>query len=586
MAYSSVLIEFSNVPAINQQINILEDFLGVNIIEIFKELRTTAEETELPVFAPASYPYPARYYGYISERYAEAINLDANLAGQFTLDWINGAEYSGIGSVLITANFSGAVFAVITNTTTADITITNEVVVPVVNTVLPTPINFNVVLGIAGSAAKPLTINTVLAWNIIVALPSWLTLSSLSGTGNAVVDVLPVNYLGMSVGNYTTTLSVVIDGVPFEIVVNLSVSNFVINPFAPGKIHFSKELDYLNFSSGTPGTYIAFDIEVKVFKINTYEPIIYNRTYNFPLFQGKGNFHVGTIVHDLFEEIQELSDFVPDLKINYYKSQYRPAEITVSLEEKTFGDTIPGLISLTIPMFKMVKGYKPFTTEGELTLLTVAQQEITRITPTSFIGTSFIYVGTPRIVVKKNNVIIDDFTIPATANKVIYSYFRFIDKLESGDSIDIIIVNGLETRSSRFLVFQNAMESTYFIFENDNQMPEGIEFSGRRRVNPTFKHTTTRKIKNLHAFNAKVKTEIDQSFIINTGQLGKADYLLISALVASSNAWCSFDNSQGPYFKVDSTTTKLNTQDTSSSEESFDIEFNLLENPYASIYPR
>jgi len=582
MAFSSVLIEFNEVPNVDQQINILEDFLGINILETFKEARAAAEQSELPFYEATS----DRYYNFVSSLLVDAINLDANLTGQFTLDWSNGPDYSGIGNVLITANFSGAVFAIVTNTTTADITITNEVYVPPVNTVLPTPIDFNVVRGIAGAVAKPLNITTLLPWTITGTLPAWLTLPSLSGTGDAVVNATPVNYIDLAVGDYTTTFSVTIDGEVFPITVNLNVSNFIANPFEPGKIHFSQELDYLQFSSNTPATYIDFDIEIKVFKINTYEPIIYNRTYKFPLFQGKGNFHVGTIVHDLFEEIKELADFVPDLKTNYYKSQYRPAEIVVSLEEKTFGETVPGLISLVMPMFKMVKGHKPFTTEGELTLLTVAQQEITRITPTSFIGTSFIYVGTPRIVVKKNNVIVDDFTISADENKVIYSYFRFIDKLKSGDSIEIIVVNGLETRSSRFLVFQNAVESTYFIFENDNQMPESIEFAGRRRINPNFTHILSKKIKNLHAFESKVKSTIQESFIINTGQLGKSDYRLITALVASPNAWCSFDNPDGPYFKVDATTSKLNTQDTSSTEESFDIEFNLLEDLYASIYPR
>jgi hypothetical protein len=37
------------------------------------------------------------------------------------------------------------------------------------------------------------------------------------------------------------------------------------------------------------------------------------------LFQGKGEFHVGSIVHGLFEEIQELADFVPNFKSNYSK---------------------------------------------------------------------------------------------------------------------------------------------------------------------------------------------------------------------------------------------------------------------------
>jgi len=219
-------------------------------------------------------------------------------------------------------------------------------------------------------------------------------------------------------------------------------------------------------------------------------------------------------------------------------------------------------------------------------LLTVAQQEITRITPQSFIGTSFIYVGTPRVIVRKNNALIDDFTIPAVADQVIYSYFRFVNDLKAGDSIEIMIVNNEETRTQRFLVFQNGLESTFFFFENDNQMLEPFEFSGRRRVNSNFKHITTTKFKDLHSFESKVKTNIAQSFVVNTGALGKTEHRIISALVASAKVWCSFDNQEGPYFRVDATTPKLNNQDTSGSEENFDIEFNILENADASIYPR
>jgi hypothetical protein len=586
MAFSTVLIEFHEVPGIDQQLNLSEDSIGINLYQVFKEFRTGSGEVELPFYVAGDHPLPDRFYGFVPQTYTEAFDFDFNIAGQFSLEFLNGDEYSGIGSVLITANFSGAIFSIDSNSTTAEITITNEVIIPPVNIVTPTPIDFFVVKGITGTTSKPLNITTLSAWTISSSLPSWLSLSSVSGTGDTVVNVIPVAYSAMAVGDYTTTINVTIGLEVFEIVVNLKVLDFIKIPFAPGKIHFSQELDYLKFSSTTPSTYIDFAIEIKVFKINTYEPIIYNRTYKFPLFKGTGNFHIGTIVHDLFEEIQELSDFVPDLKTNYYKSQYRPAEISVSFEEKTFGTTVPGLISLTIPMFKMVKGHKPFTTEGELTLLTVAQQQITRITPRSFIGTSFIYVGSPRIVVKKNNTILEDFTIPAVADKVIYSYFRFINNLKPGDSIEIIIVNDLETRSQRFEVFQNGLENTYFFFENDNQMLESFEFAGRRRVNPNFTHILSKKMKDLHAYESKVKSTILESFIINTGQLGKSDYRLISALVASPNAWCSFDNPQGPYFKVDATTTKLNTQDTSSSEENFDIDFNLLEDPYAGTYPR
>lgn len=590
MAYSTILIDFIDVPDVNQAITINEAVLGLAMLEVFKDTRYSAYQVSLPLFEPGTPTTIDRFNGYVSEFFQNALNLDYNTSGQFTVTATTGDPDTGKGTVLITANFANAVFSVASNTTTAIVTITNEEDIPVdppeIHSVNPKIFNFNVVNAVPGAASKAMTITTPSAWTIAGTLPDWLELSALSGTGDEIVDISVIDYSALAAGDYTTDFNMVIGTETFAITVNLTVYDFIQNPFLPGKLYFTKELDYLKFSSINSGTYIDFAIEIKVFKINTYETIIYNRTYKFPLFQGKGDFHIGTIVHDLFEEIQELSDFVPDLKTNYYKSQYRPAEITVSFQEKAFGTAIPGLVSIDIPMFKMVKGYKPFTTEGELTLLSVAQQEITRITPQSFIGTSFIYVGTPRIVVKKNTDIIDDFTIPILENQVIYSYFRFVNNLKPGDSIEIIIVNGLETRTQRFLVFQNAMVSTYFFFENDNQMLEPYEFSGRRRVNPDFKHITTKKIKNLYVYDSKVKTTIGESFIINTGQLGKADYRVIAALVASTNVWCSFDNPVGPYFKVDATTNKMNTQDTSVSEEDFAIEFNLLEDANASIYQR
>lgn len=527
------------------------------------------------------------YTGFISENYKTAFDEDYNATSSFTVDVVNGIEGSGIGTVTVTANFSNAVFALVSNTSLAEITIINELPVEPINSVSPLSLDFQVVTAIADATPQNITITTLDDWDILDVLPAWLQLSAVSGTGNAVIVATPVNYSGLAAGNYNTTFNVVIGVETFPVTVNMTVLNFVQNPFSPGKLYFSEELDYLSFNSATPGTFIDFNIEIKVFKINTYEPIIYNRPYKFPLFQGGGQFHIGSIVHELFEEIQELIDFVPNLKTNYTKAQYRPAEITVSFEEKTFGDTVAGLVSSTVPVFKMAKGFKPFTTESQLALLTVSQQEVTRITPNSFVGISFVYFGTPRIIVKHNNAVIEDFEIEeAASEKVIFSYFRFLDNLTPGDSLELIVVNGLETRSQRFLVFKNGLESTYFFFENNNGVPEPFELSGRRRISSPIKHITTTKFKKLHSFTSKVKAEITQTMIVNTGQLTKNDHRVLTALIASDKVWCSLDTPEGPYFRVDATTNRTDNQDTSGSEEDFNIEFNILENANASIYPR
>ena len=416
-----------------------------------------------------------------------------------------------------------------------------------------------------------------------------------SGSGSAEVLVTLGNYYNGDVvfsgsdltGSFSILENDIVKGNINYVISVIRLSDFLKNPFTPGKLYFSQELDYLSFESKTPNTYIDLSLEIKVFKINTYEPIVYNRPYKFPLFKGKGDFHIGSVVHELFEEVQELSDFVPNLKDNYSKTQYRPAEITFTFEEKSFGVPVAGLVIGNIQMFKMAKGQKPFTTENQLALLTVSQQEVTRITPNSFVGTSFVYFGTPRIIVKHNNAVIDDFEIEeADENKVIFSYFRFVDNLKPGDSLDLIIVNGLETRTQRFVVFQQGRRSTYFFFENNNSILEPFEFSGRRRISTPLKHITTQKFKNLHSYTSKVKAEITQTMIVNTGPLTKNDHRIITALVASEKVWCSLDTPDGPYFRVDATTNKIENQDTSGSEEDFNIEFNILENANACIYPR
>jgi hypothetical protein len=647
MAFSKIKLTFDAVPDVDEALSIGESKLGLTILEIFKIARSSNIEVALPSIASvckryewnlqgltedtyvtlvytacsgntqeysgyvgdigSSYSFDAFsgdftvshgsvfemggddiiiYDGFVSENYAAAFNLDYNSTASFTVSSTQGSTGTGLGTVTITATYPNAIFEVRSNTASVAVEITN-LVDTTENRVLPLQLHFQVFTAISGADSKNFDIQTTGNWSITDTLPDWLELSKVSGSGNATIAVTPVNYSDLDIANYTAAFDIIMGADTFTFTVTMAVVHFVNNPFDPGKLYFTQELEYLSFKSETPGTYVDLNIEIKTFKINTYEPIIYIRLYKFPLFKRKGDFHLGSIVHELFEEIQELIDFVPDLKSNYTKTQYRPAEITVSFEEKTFGATVAGLVSSAIPTFKMAKGFKPFMTEGQLSLLTVSQQQITRITPDSFIGTSFIYFGTPRIMVKHNNVVIEDFEIAETdENKVIFSYFRFINHLKPGDSLDLIIINGLETRSQRFIVFQKGMESTYFFFENNNAVLEPYEFSGRRRISTPLKHITTTKFKRLYSYTSKVKTEISQTMIINTGQLGKEDHRMITAIVASDKVWCSLDTPDGPYFRIDGTTTKIDNQDTSGSEEDTNIEFNILENANASIYPR
>ncbi len=460
--------------------------------------------------------------------------------------------------------------------------------------VSPNPIEFDINIGVSSPQPKVVSIVSALPWLISSALPNWLQVSVFNGSGNATLLLTIVIYEEMIAGIYNYNLVFVSGIETLTVPVVLDLKFFIQNPFASGKLFFTENLDFINFKSELQNTFIDLNVDIKLFKLNTYEPVIYNRKYNIPLYKGIGEFHPGTVIHDLFEKAESLDEIVPVLEGSYSRTQYKPAEISITYLEKTY----PGTFYLdeylgkgTIPAFRMAKGKKPFITSSQLSLLTVGQQEFMRISPQSPLCISFSHFGTPQIIVKKNNVKIEDIIIPAfpednSERKVLYSFFRFLNDLKPGDVIEVMIVSALETRTQRYLVFHPGKESTFFIFLNNNDLPEFVELTGRRRISSKYAHKLNSKFKKLYSYESKVDTDNVQGMIVNSGQLLPSDHVLLDALIKSKSVWCSLDDSSGPYFMVDATNSEIQNQDTDSGEISLNIEFNILENSNDILYPR
>jgi hypothetical protein len=103
MARSSILITFSEVPNVDQQIVIQESLLGVDFFQTFKSSRLAARQTKIPLYKPSL----DEYLGFISENFKAALNLDVNnTLGLYTIVSTNGSEGSGIGTVRITAEYA------------------------------------------------------------------------------------------------------------------------------------------------------------------------------------------------------------------------------------------------------------------------------------------------------------------------------------------------------------------------------------------------------------------------------------------------------------------------------------------------
>jgi hypothetical protein len=122
---SKVNINFSSVPDIDEVINLTETSLGLTMNIIFKETRLSAGQSSLPGFIPEDNLHPDRWIGFVSTHYRTAFITDYNTTNNFYVLAFSGVVNTGIGSVEIFATFNNAVFTVSSNTTSADITITN-----------------------------------------------------------------------------------------------------------------------------------------------------------------------------------------------------------------------------------------------------------------------------------------------------------------------------------------------------------------------------------------------------------------------------------------------------------------------------
>lgn len=131
MAYSKITIQFNSIPIFNESIYFDQrnDVYGNFYRETFRDKRLGSYQAEQPKFNYEN----ETYMGYASDFYRTAFNLDYNSGNLYTVQSIRGEVGSGIGTVIITANFPNAFFTDASADGDVTITIENEPALPVFN---------------------------------------------------------------------------------------------------------------------------------------------------------------------------------------------------------------------------------------------------------------------------------------------------------------------------------------------------------------------------------------------------------------------------------------------------------------------
>jgi len=124
MANSKITIEFLSVPFDGDFMSFSESNLGLSIIETFRYSRFSSFMVDLPEFYSG-----AGYNDYVSKRYKDAFNLDYNAANLFTITHTIASSGSGLGSVVIEANYANAFFTLTEAPAGTNVVIDNQAAV-------------------------------------------------------------------------------------------------------------------------------------------------------------------------------------------------------------------------------------------------------------------------------------------------------------------------------------------------------------------------------------------------------------------------------------------------------------------------
>ena len=134
MARSKITIEFVEITEINDVFSFRDNLTTSVFNETFKTIRSAMYQTTIPLgvdIAPDGEPPQYVYSNFLSSNFATAFNLDYNTTGLFTISVTNGTVGSGLGTVVIEANYDNAEFELLSSLDSTNVTIENQTAIDV-----------------------------------------------------------------------------------------------------------------------------------------------------------------------------------------------------------------------------------------------------------------------------------------------------------------------------------------------------------------------------------------------------------------------------------------------------------------------
>lgn len=490
------------------------------------------------------------YSDFISENYKNAFDLDYNSSNFFTVTHTNGAESSGLGSVVITANYPEAVFSLDMKTVNATVTINNENSARAISFV-PTILSF------IHEQNKPLpSKNIAMSGNLwkVVGKPNFLvssytagvvittvtdgtgTYQTASGSGNATVAIALTSFYNQESeflpSDLSGTFSVLENETPFGqiafTVIISHFSNFVITPYLPGEKAFTLDPKFFEIVSDKSNTYFEFNSVIKTYDFFTDALNEYFIPQKIIVFKGKSKVNVGQIIHRLMRKFEKPNDSF---------LQYKTASLEITCAEKSIVDD--SIVQYgTSPEIPFVAGLsRGFSSFGFLEF----NPKPNRVTVNSFAYLNMLIPSENyELRTFKNGNLVESLAIPATADHVMCQKV-FFNTYAQGDVIeyvlDLIGENNELAPKKTCIVFPAGNYSNMIVWEDEFLVKKAIECTGTASIDSEVEFQSQKKYEDFVEKLEHLSSSKEVKLFINTGWLLFTDTDTVESLMRSKRAW-------------------------------------------------
>lgn len=449
--------------------------------------------------------------------------------------------------------------------------------------VSPSELIFTAVKGFTQAQTQSLSVSGFGAYTLTA--PSWMVLSSYSGTDTGGFTLWPISPDNLSTGTYTGFIVVKTTAKDYQVPVTYVVEGSISTTLDDHQFNFTKDNEYLTLRD------LSRDI-VNIVKIaltvKVYDYIFHTeteKTYNYvlPFFQYATKMHLGEVVGRLLKKPIGLQAFQFEKTSGYvtFSEVYRPA--SVSAHVQVINRTTTEVVveeNLTNMLFVAGKKPKTFAFNGAVLCAGIA---VKRVTATSKELLNFLLppgVYTVSIKAGKNAPV--NVASQSTGNGAIFRYALDFSTYQIGDTVQVMVANATATYSKAYQLLQQGDYSNHIGFINQYNVLELLEFTGDFALNSDIKQITHKYYKNLVEHIENLDSTKVSTLSINTGAIFKDDQLIVDELLRSKKAWLIFDDK--PAIELVPKDKKLTNYDSDQELYDFEILFDINPTHDAEAY--